>query len=55
MKEKVFKQQSKMLTTACDTEALETLLQKHLGTERKMNDETKPKYVHGIARGVVLM
>jgi hypothetical protein len=45
MKERVFKPQSRMLTTACDTEALEDILKKSLGTERKMNDVKKPKYV----------
>lgn len=49
MKEKVFKPQSTLLTTACDTEALEDLIKKYIGTnpetgeERKMNDVRKPK------------
>lgn len=45
MKEKVFKPQSRMLTTACDTDALEELLKKTLGTESRMNYVKKPKYV----------
>lgn len=43
MKEKVFKQQSKVLTVAYDTEALEKLLQDSLGTEARMSDVDKPK------------
>ena len=46
MKDKVFKQQSTVLTTACDTDALETLLQKVLGTETTLAEEDKPKQVY---------
>lgn len=45
MKEKVFKKPSKLLPTACDTDALETLLQKVFGLELKMDSCTKPKCV----------
>lgn len=45
MKDKVFKQQSKVLTTACDTDALETLLQKVLGTETTLDKKDEPKQV----------
>ncbi len=45
MKENVFKPQSKLLPTACDTDALESLLQKTLGIEQSMNDVRKPKLV----------
>ena len=33
MKDTVFKKQSRVFTTACDTEALESLLKKFLGEE----------------------
>ncbi len=43
LKDSVFKKQSKLLPTACDTEALEELLKKNLGEHIKMRDVTKPK------------
>lgn len=45
MKEKVFKKPSKLLSTACDTDALETLLKKVFGLENKMDSCSKPKCV----------
>lgn len=45
MKEKVFKSQSRVLKEVCDTDALEQLLKKWVGTEHRMSDVKKPKYV----------
>ena len=46
MKDTVFKQKSKIISHTCDTDALEELLKRMLGTERRMDDVTKPKWVY---------
>ncbi len=43
LKDNVFKKQSKLIPTACDTDALEELLKKNLGEHIKMRSVTKPK------------
>ena len=43
MKDTVFKQQSKFISHTCDTNALEDLLKRMLGTELRMDDIKKPK------------
>ena len=43
MKDTVFKPQFKFFNHACDTHALEELLKKMLGTEKKMDIVKKPK------------
>ena len=43
LKDKVFKKKSKIISYACDTEALEELLIKTLGSELTMRSVTKPK------------
>ena len=43
MKDTVFKPQFKFFNHACDTNALEELLKKMLGTEMKMDSVRKPK------------
>jgi hypothetical protein len=43
MKDTVFKQQSKFISHTCDTNALEELLKRMLGTDQRMDDIKKPK------------
>ena len=43
MKDTVFKQQFKMISHTCDTKALEELLKRMLGTEKRMDCVKKPK------------
>ena len=45
MKDSVFRRKSKILSTVCDTEALEELLKDTMGTEKNMDSEQKPKLV----------
>lgn len=46
LKDNVFKKQSKLIPTACDTDALEELLKKNLGEHIKMRSVTKPKWAN---------
>ena len=43
MKDTVFKQQSKFISHTCDTNALEELLKRMLGTDQRMDEIKKPK------------
>ena len=43
MKDSVFKQQSKFISHTCDTNALEELLKRMLGTDKRMDCVEKPK------------
>ena len=43
MKDRVFKKQSKIISSVCDTVALEKLLTDKFGTEMSMESVDKPK------------
>ena len=43
MKDNVFKQQSKIISQICNTDALEETIKGMFGTEKRMGHVTKPK------------